>query len=360
MIEQYLDDLEKRIDAAAEEKLLSEWKHFCDGTAGTDLFVPQRDSKNPPTIEWPDISINSTLDNYELMAIHQLKLCSDALRNGTGQLLNVRCNYGTGILPSLFGAEPFIMDETLNTLPTSRPMKGGEVDLHVLLEQGVPSVRSGLGANVLEMAGHYQSWMKPYPLIEQYVNIYHPDLQGPMDVCELLYGSELFTALIEQPDFVRQLLDLITQTYIAFLNEWNRLVPPQDGYATHWTMMHRGQIMLRDDSAMNLSPEMFDEFIRPYDQRLLSTFGGGAIHFCGKGDHFIRMMCGMDNLYAIHMSQPEYNDLEIIFRNTVDKNIRILGMKREIAQQSIERGRDLKRSVHCTEGGRVILDAYKS
>ncbi len=360
MLEKYLDDLECRIDPESEEKLLSEWRCFCDGTCETDVFVPQRETKIPPTIEWPDISINSALDNYELMALHQLKLCSDALTTGTGQLLNVRCNYGTGILPTLFGAEPFIMDEALNTLPTSRPMSGGETDLHSLLEKGVPDVRNGLGAKVFEMAGRYHTWMKSYPKILKFVSIYHPDLQGPMDVCELLYGSNLFTALVEQPDFVRQLLELITQTYIAFLNEWNGLVPPQDGYATHWTMMHKGQIMLRDDSAMNLSPEMFNEFIRPYDQHLLTTFGGGAIHFCGKGDHFIPILSGMEKLYAIHMSQPEYNDLEIIFRNTVDKNIRILGMKLDIARLALEQGRDLRKSVHCTEAGRVVLDAYKS
>jgi hypothetical protein len=360
MIEKCLDDLESRIDPASEVKLLAEWKRFCDGTSDADIFMPQRNQNIPPTIEWPDISINAAFENHELMALHQLKLCSDAIANGTGQLLNVRCNYGTGILPSLFGAELFMMDDALNTLPTTRPVSGGEADLHSLPDKGIPDLQNGLGAKVFEMAAQYHSWMNSYPKIRQYVSIYHPDLQGPMDVCELLYGSDLFTALIEQPDFVRQLLDLITQTYIAFLTEWNRLVPPRDGYATHWAMMHEGQIMLRNDSAMNLSPEMFEEFIRPYDQRLLTTFGGGAIHFCGKGDHFIPMLSGMEKLYAIHMSQPEHNDLEVIFRNTVDKNIRILGLKLDVARQAIERGRSLKRSVHCTEGGRVILDAYKS
>ncbi|MCX6132164.1 MAG: hypothetical protein NTU47_00010 [Ignavibacteriales bacterium] len=360
MIEEYLNDLESRIDSRSEDSLLSEWKAFCDGASDADIFIPQRDRKIPPTIDWPDISINAAFENYELMALHQLKLCSDAIANGTGQLLNVRCNYGTGILPSLFEAEMFMMDDALNTLPTTRPMRGGEADLRSLPDKGIPNLHNGLGARVFEMADWYHSWMNSYPKIRRYVSIYHPDLQGPMDVCELLYGSDLVTALIEQPVFIHQLLDFITQTYIAFLNEWNKLVPPGDGYATHWSMMHKGQIMLRDDSAMNLSPEMFEEFIRPYDQLLLTTFGGGAIHFCGKGDHFIPMLSGMEKIYAIHMAQPEHNDPEVIFRNTVDKNIRILGLKLDIVRQARERGRDLKRSVHCTEGGRVILDAYKS
>ena len=38
---------------------------------------------------------------------------------------------------------------------------------------------------------------------------------------------------------------------------------------------------------MNLSPDMFMEFIFPYNQRLFDIFGGGGDHFCGRGDHFI-------------------------------------------------------------------------
>lgn len=346
MIEKYLDDLERRIDPVAEEALHAAWKRFCVGTGDAAIFSPQRQQKKPSAMEWPDISINAALENHELMAIHQFKLCSDALAGGTGQLLNVRCNYGTGILSSVFGAELFVMDEALNSLPTTRPLGGGETELKRMLAKGVPDLRTGLGGKVFDMAGRYHEWMEPYPRIRQYVSIYHPDLQSSMDVCELLYGSELFTDLLEKPEFIKELLDLITQTYIAFMNVWIAIVPPRDSYATHWAMMHQGTIMLRDDSAVNLSPEMVAEFIRPHDQRLLSTFGGGAIHFCGKGDHFIEVLSTMRGLHAIHMSQPELNDMEAIFRGTVDKNIRIIGLKREAAQRALDLGRDLRKSVH--------------
>jgi hypothetical protein len=347
MIEKYLDDLERRIDPEAEEALNAAWKSFCNGTGDAVLFSPQRQQKRPPTIEWPDISINAALEDHELMAVHQFKLCSDALADGTGKLLDVRCNYGTGILSSVFGAEMFVMDEALNSLPTTRPLGGGAAALERMLTNGVPDLHTGWGGKVFDMAGRYHEWMKPYPRIRQYVNIYHPDLQSSMDVCELLYGSGLFIDLLEKPEFIKQLLDLITQAYIAFMNAWVALVPPRDGYATHWSMMHRGSIMLRDDSAMNLSPDMVAEFIRPYDQRLLNAFGGGAIHFCGKGDHFIEVLSAMQGLHAIHLSQPEYNDLEVIFRSTVDRNIRIIGLKREAAQRALDLGRDLRKSVHC-------------
>jgi hypothetical protein len=346
MIEEYLEDLERRIDPDAEETLRSAWKSFCDGTGDAILFSPRREQQRLPEIEWPNVSINAALEDFELMAIHQLKLCSDALADGTGQLLNVRCNFGTGILSSVFGAELFIMDEALNSLPTTRPL-GSLEKLEQMLDSGIPHLRTGYGAKVFDMAGKYLEWMEPYPRIRKYVELYHPDLQSSMDVCELLYGSELFTDLLERPHFIKRLLELITQTYIDFMNAWNAIVQPRSGYATHWSMMHRGAIMLRDDSAMNLSPEMVAKFIRPYDQRLLTTFGGGAIHFCGKGDHYLQVLTDMQGLYAIHMSQPEHNDLEAIFQCTIDKNIRIIGLKREAAEQVLRTGRDLKRGVHC-------------
>ena len=105
--------------------------------------------------------------------------------------------------------------------------------------------------------------------------------------------------------------------------------------------------MIRDDSAMNLSPNMFVEFVRPYDQKLLSAFGGGAINFCGRGDHFIEHASQMKGLYAIHMSQPECNDLEAIFRSTIDNNIKLLALKREVAEDAMRKGRDLRHCVHC-------------
>lgn len=346
-IEPYLADLEARLDPAVEDELLARWKQFVDGEFTGEIFSPRRRAGAPAGVHWPDVSVNQALHDFDAMALQQLKGCSDALAAGAGALPAVRCNYGTGILPSLFGAEPFAMPDELNTLPTSRPLAGGEAAVAAVIDAGLPDVRAGLGGKVLDMAERFKAIRAGYPNIARYVHVYHPDLQGPMDVCELLWGSDVFLALVDSPGLVHAMLELIAETYIAFMKAWHGLVPPAAGRAVHWLMMHRGAIMIRDDSAMNISPAMVDEFCLPYDRNLLDTFGGGAVHFCGRGDHYIASYARMAGLHAVHLTQPEHNDMESIYRNTVDRGIALIGLAREAADTALAAGRDLHGLVHC-------------
>lgn len=347
MLEKYLEDLERRIDENVEEALWREWTRFTDGAFDGDIFSPRRSRAVPPTIEWPDVRVNATLDDHELMALQQLRMVSDTLAGTAGNLPCVRSNYGTGIMPSLFGAELFIMPEETNTLPTTRKIAAGLDGIRALIQRGVPDLRTGLGGRVLAMAEYFETLFARYPKVKRYVHQYHPDLQGPMDICELLWGSDLFVDIYDEPDLVKSLLELVTQTYIEFLTAWARIVPVKGDYAVHWSVMHQGHIMLRNDSAMNFSPAMYQEFIQPYNQRLFDAFGGGADHFCGRGDHFIAAESTTRGLHALAMSQPHLNDMETIYRHTVDKGIKLLAFDRQHAERAIAAGRDLHGNVHC-------------
>lgn len=347
-LKEYLDDLEARIDPQQEDRLLQEWVDFTEGRFDGTIFSPRRLELSPPGLAWPKVSINAALEDCDAMALHQYGLCSQGLAAGSGLLLAVRCNYGTSIIPLLFGVEPFVMDEELDTLPTSRPLHDVSA-IERLVDAGVPDIYGGYGSLVLGMEERYRAIAKEYPKIGKCVHIYHPDLQGPMDICEVVWGSSIFYSLCDRPDLVKALLETVTETYIQFLRAWMEIVPFREGGNVHWGLFHKGNIMLRDDSAMNLSPDVFAEFIRPYDQRLLDEFDGGAIHFCGRGDHYIPLMSEMDRLYAINMSQPEYNDMEAIYANTVDKGINIIGLDRNAAEEAVARGRDLHGRVHASE-----------
>ena len=347
MLLKYLDDLERQIDPDVEAQLLAEWKQFTLGRFTDPIFSPKRSRTRAAAVEWPAVCVNEALDDYDRMALQQFRGCADAIASGFGGVLAVRANYGSSILPSLFGVELFVMERQTNTLPTSRPIPGGIEAIRAIVARGVPDLRRSLGGRALEMGRRFVTMMAPYPNLRRHVYVYHPDLQGPMDVCEVLWGSPLFLDIVDHPDLVKAFLGLITDTYIAFMKEWTKIIPFSDGWAVHWQMLHAGRIMLRDDSAMNFSPAMFEEFIEPFDQRLLDEFGGGGIHFCGRGSHYIHRFPRMRGMRAVPMSQPELNDMEEVFRHTVDQGIKLLGLRRDAADAALARGRDLRGNVHC-------------
>ncbi len=348
VLKKCLEDLECRIDPNDEERLRQEWIDFLEKGTGDPVFAPARSEKRPPKIEWPEVRINETLEDYDKMALMQMKMVSDSLANGSGGMLGVRASYGTGILPLLFDTKLFVMPEETNTLPTATPLHD-EDKIRELIDAGVPDLNKGYGEQVFEMGRRYLEIAEAYPNIGKYVAIYHPDIQGPLDVGEVVWGSDIFMALYMNPELVKQFLELVTETYIAFLDKWYEIVPPSDGYSVHWSVLHKGRIMLRDDSAMNVSGDLFGDFVEPYDGRLLKHYGGGAIHFCGRGDHYIERMTKMEGLYGINMSQPHLNDMETIYKATVDKGIPLLGFIAEAAREAMDNGRDLKGYVHVGE-----------
>jgi hypothetical protein len=347
VIDHYLQDLERRIDPAIEGELLTQWKVFASGEFNEPIFSPFRTAQAPPSIEWPHVLVNDALTDFEAMALQQLEQCSKALAEGSGALLAVRCNYGTAILPSLFGAELFLMDKEIDTLPTCRPLQGGSDAVRRLLDRGVPGLNAGQSDAVFGMGQYYRKLFEGYPKLSEHVHIYHPDLQGPMNVCEMLWGGSLYVDLYDKPDLVKDFLSLVTETYIRFMRRWNELVPPLDGFAVHWSMLHRGCIMVRNDAATNLSPAMYAEFARPCDLRLLDEFKGGGIHFCGRGDHFIMKAARIPGVHAFNITQPHLNDAETVFRNTIDQGIQLIGFERQAAEQALRQSRDLRGSVHC-------------
>ena len=341
-----LEDLERRLDAAVEDDLATQWEDFLFGRFDGDLFTSYRKAVTQPGIPLPEIHINDAINDVELMLLSQLADASRALSTRTSNPC-IRANYGTGILSSLFGAELYIMPRDMHTLPTTRQF-GSTDRIRALLDQGIPSLTGGLGQRVFDFAELQAEAFAPYPLVQKYVEVYHPDVQGPLDIAELMWGGEMFYAMYDEPELVHALLDLISNTYTAFLEKWFPLCPDKGAINSHWSQLrYRGHIVLRDDSAMNLTPQFYKEYAFPYDARLLAHYGGGVVQFCGRGDHYIEALCAIPHLTGINLSQPELNDMERIYRCTVDKGIKLLSFSREYAQKSMNRPGELHHNVHC-------------
>ena len=157
--------------------------------------------------------------------------------------------------------------------------------------------------------------------------------------------------MIDDPDFVESFLDLLTDTYIALMKEWNTIFPFETDCTAHWGLLIKGHIMLRNDSAMNFSGRMYEKRFRKYDQTLLDAFGGGAVHACGKLDHYLGSVTSMRGLTGIQMSQPEYNDMATVLALTIERGIPLLGFPPKNARELLDGGVDLRGLVHSEMGG---------
>ena len=319
-----LEDIERRIDPEIEDDYLAQWENFWNGNCDSKVFKACRKNITAPGIELKNVHINDALTDVNLMLEYELTGLSKKL-SGTKSSLGIRANYGTGIMTSLFGAEIFTMPREMETLPTTKSFNDSD-KIREILDRGMPDLNGGFGAKVFEFGEVCKQLFTKYPKIQKYVKVYHPDLQGPLDIAELLWGGEMFYEMYDDPDFVHNTLQLITDTYKAFLDKWYTIIPKNDGLSIHWSVMHKGNLMIRLDSAMNLPCEMYEEFSKPYDRQLLDHFGGGCMHFCGRGDHYIHSMCDIKNVYGFNMSQPHLNNLEAIFNAAVTNNKRILDM----------------------------------
>lgn len=318
-----LADIENRIDPGIEEDFLRQWEDFWSGNCKDIIFRAKRKKIVTAGVEPRRILMNDAIDDYELMLDRELATVSDRLASETAAL-GVRASYGTGIMTSLFGAEIFMMDREKNMLPTTKSLNDTDA-MYRIVEAGMPDLLNGFGKKVFEMGEFFAEVFRDYPKIQKYVQIYHPDTQGPLDIAELLWGSEMFYAMYDEPEFVHDAIRLITDTYKSFLDKWFAMIPYQK-MNVHFNWMHPGKILIRNDSAMNLSPELYDEFAFPYDNELLDYYDGGCVHFCGRGDHYIDRLTTAKKLYGINMSQPHLNNMEIIYAAMLRNGKKFVGM----------------------------------
>jgi uroporphyrinogen decarboxylase len=115
---------------------------------------------------------------------------------------------------------------------------------------------------------------------------------GPFGVAGDLMGqTELFLAVRERPDFVRELLRIVTDKLIAYLDfcwEEEQLPTPRD---LAWT----------DDLAVGLSAASYRDLVLPFERRLRFHFDGYlSLHMCGNTNHLLSIFA--DDL-AIHEFQ---------------------------------------------------------
>ena len=156
------------------------------------------------------------------------------------------------------------------------------------LEQ-IDFVNSGINARQLEYRERMMKVAEKYPVRFIGGELFYPGANpalthtsdGPFGIAGDLMGqTEIFAAVYERPEFVRQLFGIVTNKLIVYLDfcwEVEQLPTPKD-FA--WT----------DDLAVNLPVDVYRELVLPFEQQLRFHFDGYlSLHMCGQSDHLLEV-----------------------------------------------------------------------
>lgn len=351
-LNRYLRDLEERLDPAAEAALEQNWLLFADGLWQESFFRSNREIKNPSRLEWPDVMMNDALDDPDVMIYSELCRMNRQLADGGPELLAFRSNYGSNILPELLGAQVARMPYAQNSLPGCRPLKNAEAEIRRLGASGVKiDLAGGYSGRAFATAARFRELLKGYPGLERFCHIYMADTEGPCGILEMLFGSDFYYLFSDDPELVHTELSVVTDAFLAFCAAWHAEFPPFDEtHRVDWGWLHRGRGLIREDTSTNISRALYEEFVFPEDARILGELGGGAIHYCGKGDHLMPAFDRLPGFYALNLSQPEMNDMEAVYSLSIRKGRVISGLANAEVRRCEDAGIDLMGRVQAGMG----------
>ncbi len=160
-----------------------------------------------------------------------------------------------------------------------------EVDLRRL--ENMDTINHGLNGRQIEFRRAMMQIADKYPVRFQGGPIFYPGANpamthtsnGPFTNAAYLMGTtEVFLAILERPDFVRELLHIIAEKTIAWLDFcWEEEKLPNRDLA--WT----------DDLAAYLSADTWQNVLLPYNKRLRDHFDRASLHMCGHTNHLLEI-----------------------------------------------------------------------
>jgi len=279
--------------------------------------------------------------------------------------LHIRSNHGIGIIPSLFGAEIIVND---NKMPWVKPLENRDEIMH-LIQHGVPSMNSGLGQQVIDTYEFYKEQLNKYPKCQEGIKISQPDMQGPFDIAHLLCGSDIFYLPYESPKLLHDLMDIITTTYIKYRKFIEKYINDRAGENAVYVHggISRGDVIIKEDTALaTISPDMYRDFVYPYNQHIFDEFTG-TLHYCGEVKSWHHQVLDNSGLNSINYGNPEKAELNNVYQENKVRNISIINwgynqpyeFLEEIFENKISTGITLACRAENVEEGRNSINKYK-
>ncbi|MHB9071626.1 MAG: uroporphyrinogen decarboxylase/cobalamine-independent methonine synthase family protein [Sedimentisphaerales bacterium] len=239
--------------------------------------------------------------------------------------LAIRNDHGTIQIAGLLGGQWHFHD---NNYPWVSSLGSTEA-IHKLVESDFEiDFNKGVIPQSTKTLEFYHEQLSQRPKCSETIQISLPDIQGPMDTADILWGSEILVEILANPKLVSALLGKIVNVMILAERYYRRfavdrldpLANTQHGYNIP------GRLLIRNDSSIMVSPETYRQMIKPQDARLLKEIGAGSIHFCGNGRHLIESMLEIPDLRGIDLGQPELMDIKALYSLCSDSKVALTNL----------------------------------
>jgi len=96
--------------------------------------------------------------------------------------------------------------------------------------------------------------------------------------------------------------------------------------------MIRGNILIRDDIAIMISAQRYDEMVAPYDEYILREMNGGGIHTCGKFNHLTKSFLKLPSISCLDLGNPEMNDIDEIYKLAKNRKVPLVRIEVPVSQ----------------------------
>jgi hypothetical protein len=275
----------------------------------------------------------------------------------------VRADYGTVLMPSKFGAEVEQLED--NPPWVTRPEEGG-VSLEAVADGDPTDFTQGWCSRVIETYEFYQATLRAWPKLQPIIKVVLPDLQSPFDSLELIVGCNVFADLRTRSELASRALRNVAVAQVGFARRLARLVNDgPDGFTHQHAMMVRGQILLRDDSTILMSPAMYRDQVAPHDEFVMRKLGSGGIHCCGNVGLHATTFLERDALRSLDFGQSEQNDMDATYRLAAARQIglvRVAASEEELCSGEILRrfptGVSLIYRAETFEAAQRVMNGY--
>jgi len=130
------------------------------------------------------------------------------------------------------------------------------------------------------------------------------DCQGPLTTALQILGyDKLIYWMFDYPDAIHGLMQLVTDALIEWVTVQKEAAGQEtadDAYVLGIKIPGGyGGVWMSDDDSVIFGPELYREFVLPYNSQLLQAFGGGSIHYCGNANQHIENYLDTDGLTCI-------------------------------------------------------------